>query len=72
MSVLFTPLKLGSITIPNRLGMSVMARNRSKTVPNEFMKQYYEQRALGGAGLIVTEGILLTLQGTEWPDAPGI
>ncbi|KAJ7780328.1 hypothetical protein DFH07DRAFT_950370 [Mycena maculata] len=73
MSALFTPLKLGGITIPNRLGMSAITRNRSsKTVPNEIMKQYYEQRAVGGAGLIVTEGTLITPQGTEWPDAPGI
>ncbi|KAJ7751552.1 hypothetical protein DFH07DRAFT_745444, partial [Mycena maculata] len=35
----------------------------SKTVPNEIMKQYYDQRAVGGAGLIVTEGTLITRQG---------
>jgi len=36
------------------------------------MKEYYVQRVQGGAGLIVTEGILITRQGTEWPHAPGI
>ncbi|KAJ6606329.1 flavoprotein NADH-dependent oxidoreductase [Mycena vulgaris] len=73
MSVLFTPLKVGSITIPNRIGMSALTRNRaSGTVPNEVMKEYYDQRALGGAGLIVSEGTLITPQGTEWPEAPGI
>ncbi|KAJ7214953.1 hypothetical protein GGX14DRAFT_609869 [Mycena pura] len=73
MSALFTPLKLGSTTIPNRLGMSALTRNRStKTVPNEIMLKYYVQRANGGAGLIVSEGILITRQGTEWPLAPGI
>ncbi|KAJ7639459.1 flavoprotein NADH-dependent oxidoreductase [Roridomyces roridus] len=72
-SALFTPLKLGSVTIPNRLGMSALTRNRSSaTVPNDLMKEYYNQRAAGGAGLIVTEGTLITRQGTEWPDAPGI
>ncbi|KAJ6606263.1 flavoprotein NADH-dependent oxidoreductase [Mycena vulgaris] len=73
MSALFTPLKLGSVTIPNRIGMSALTRNRSSgNVPNELMKQYYDQRALGGAGLIVSEGTLITRQGTEWPNAPGI
>ncbi|KAJ7491282.1 hypothetical protein FB451DRAFT_637246 [Mycena latifolia] len=70
---LFTPLKLGSITIANRIGMSALTRNRSTdTVPNEIMLKYYVQRAVGGAGLIVTEGTLITRQGTEWPQAPGI
>jgi 2,4-dienoyl-CoA reductase-like NADH-dependent reductase (Old Yellow Enzyme family) len=52
------------------------------------MLKYYVQRAKGGAGLIVSEGILITRQGyadicssscylisnpsTEWPYAPGI
>ncbi|KAJ7671022.1 hypothetical protein B0H17DRAFT_989380 [Mycena rosella] len=73
MSALFTPLKLGSVTIPNRIGMSALTRNRSSaTVPNELMREYYTQRSTGGAGLIVTEGALITRQGTEWTDAPGI
>ncbi|KAF7364145.1 Oxidored-FMN domain-containing protein [Mycena sanguinolenta] len=73
MSALFTPLKLGSTTIPNRLGMSALTRNRSSaTVPNDIMLKYYVQRAKGGAGLIVTEAILITRQGTEWQQAPGL
>ncbi|KAJ7453197.1 hypothetical protein FB451DRAFT_1281986 [Mycena latifolia] len=73
MSALFAPLKLGSVTIPNRLGMSALTRNRSTdTVPNDVMKEYYVQRARGGAGLIVSEGVLITRQGSEWPAAPGI
>ncbi|KAJ7118736.1 hypothetical protein C8R44DRAFT_878292 [Mycena epipterygia] len=69
----FTPLKLGSITIQNRIGMSALTRNRSTaTIPNEIMLKYYVQRAVGGAGLIVTEGTLITRQGSEWPQAPGI
>ncbi|KAJ7915490.1 flavoprotein NADH-dependent oxidoreductase [Mycena leptocephala] len=70
---LFTPFKLGGITIPNRIGMSALTRNRSTdTVPNEIMLKYYLQRATGGAGLIVSEGTLITRQGSEWPAAPGI
>ncbi|KAJ7090996.1 hypothetical protein C8R44DRAFT_835902 [Mycena epipterygia] len=73
MSTLFTPLQLGSFTIPNRIGMSPMTRDRSTdTVPNKLMKKYYVQRAVGAAGLIVSEGALITRQGTEYPNAPGI
>ncbi|KAJ7036521.1 hypothetical protein C8F04DRAFT_472030 [Mycena alexandri] len=75
MPSLFTPLQLGSITIPNRLGMSALTRNRAiepGTVPTELMKQYYEQRAIGGAGLIVSEGTLITRQGGQFPYVPGI
>ncbi|KAJ7061600.1 hypothetical protein C8F01DRAFT_1286370 [Mycena amicta] len=70
---LLTPLKIGSVTIVNRVGMSALTRNRStKTVPNDIMCEYYTQRAEGGAGLIVGEGVLITRQGTEWQAAPGI
>ncbi|KAF8188254.1 hypothetical protein K438DRAFT_1972441 [Mycena galopus ATCC 62051] len=73
MSALFTPVKLGSITFPNRIGMAALTRNRSTaTVPNEIMLKHYLQRVKGGAGLIVSEAILISPQGTEWQAAPGI
>jgi 2,4-dienoyl-CoA reductase-like NADH-dependent reductase (Old Yellow Enzyme family) len=63
-SSLFQPLQLGDITIQNRIGMSALTRNRARnTVPSELMAEYYVQRTLGGAGLIVTEGTLVTRQG---------
>ncbi|KAF9010822.1 hypothetical protein BDQ17DRAFT_1421148 [Cyathus striatus] len=72
-SVLFTPLRLGTIAIPNRITMASLTRSRAPgTIPNDIMKEYYVQRARGGAGLIVTEGTLIARQGTEWPHAPGI
>jgi 2,4-dienoyl-CoA reductase-like NADH-dependent reductase (Old Yellow Enzyme family) len=43
------------------------------SVPNEHLLEYYTQRAGGtGAGLIFSEGVLITPQGTEWPHAAGI
>ncbi|KAJ7453232.1 hypothetical protein FB451DRAFT_1282072 [Mycena latifolia] len=73
MSALFTPLELGSTTIRNRIGMSALTRDRSTdTVPNELMKKYYVQRTLGGAGLIVSEGTLVTRYGMEMQNVPGI
>ena len=66
---LFTPLKLGRHTLANRIVMSPMTRNRGVN-PGALAAQYYEQRA--SAGLIISEGTLISEQGTEWPAAPGI
>jgi 2,4-dienoyl-CoA reductase-like NADH-dependent reductase (Old Yellow Enzyme family) len=61
-SILFEPLQLGDITIKNRIAMSALTRDRAtKTIPNEVMQEYYVQRS--NAGLIVTEGTLITRQG---------
>ncbi|RXW15601.1 hypothetical protein EST38_g10254 [Candolleomyces aberdarensis] len=70
---LFNPLKLGSIVLPNRIMMSALTRNRARnTIPTDNLVEYYTQRARGGAGLIVSEGTLISRQGTEWQHAPGI
>ncbi|KAH8822755.1 flavoprotein NADH-dependent oxidoreductase [Flagelloscypha sp. PMI_526] len=72
-SSLFQPLVLGSTTVRNRIAMSALTRNRAiDTVSTDLMVEYYTQRARGGAGLIVTEGILVSRQGTEWQHAPGL
>lgn len=53
---LFTPFKIGSLELPNRIIMSPMTRVRAEEgcVPSERMGRYYAQRAT--AGLIITEG----------------
>lgn len=59
---LFTPLKIGDSTIKNRITMAALTRNRAEdSYPTDVMKEYYVQRA--NAGLITTEGILITPQG---------
>ncbi|KIK54934.1 hypothetical protein GYMLUDRAFT_48316 [Collybiopsis luxurians FD-317 M1] len=70
---LFQPVKLGPLHLRNRVFMSALTRNRAvpTNIPNNIMLEYYQQRA-GSAGLIISEGILITPQGTEWPHAPGI
>ena len=61
---LFNSLQVGSITLKNRFVMSALTRNRAaNTYPSDLMKEYYVQRVQGGAGLIVSEGILITRQG---------
>ncbi|THG99867.1 hypothetical protein EW026_g2559 [Hermanssonia centrifuga] len=71
---LSSPMSLGNLTLRNRNIMSSLTRSRSfpDAVPNEHNVEYYTQRAKGGAGLILTEGTLVSQQGTEWPGAPGI
>jgi len=47
---LFTPEKVGSVEMENRVVMSPMTRCRAiGNVPNELMAEYYKQRS--GAGL---------------------
>ncbi|KAF5353841.1 hypothetical protein D9758_010590 [Tetrapyrgos nigripes] len=72
-AALLRPLQLGPYTTRNRIFMSAMTRNRSvpTNVPNDLNVEYYRQRARS-AGLIVSEGILVSQQGTEYPHAPGI
>jgi len=52
---LFEPYKLGPITLPNRLVMAPLTRNRALAglVPNPLAIEYYGQRA--SAGLLVSE-----------------
>lgn len=54
---LFTPSKIGNVEIKNRIVMSPMMLNFGQINGNvtEKMSDYYEERAKGGAGLIITE-----------------
>ncbi|MGN0520709.1 MAG: FAD-dependent oxidoreductase [Candidatus Fimenecus sp.] len=54
---LFTPGKIGNVEIKNRVVMPPMMLGFGQFdgTPTETMMNYYEERAIGGAGLIVTE-----------------
>mgnify|MGYP003443313214 FL=1 len=54
-NTLFSPLQMGSVTLPNRVLMAPLTRMRAAPgdVPTPLMPEYYRQRA--SAGLIVTE-----------------
>ncbi|MGI4866373.1 MAG: alkene reductase [Janthinobacterium lividum] len=72
-SVLFTPFKIGAITVPNRLAMAPMTRSRANNpgnVPTDSTVKYYVQRA--SAGLIITEGSQISQQGVGYVSTPGI
>ncbi|KAF7967472.1 hypothetical protein HWV62_34119 [Athelia sp. TMB] len=68
------PLHLGPMTLRNRVIMASLTRSRATPVDvaNSTNVEYYRQRAAGGAGLILSEGTLVSMQGTEWPHVPGI
>ena len=69
---LFTPLRLGAMTAPNRIVMAPLTRMRAgpNRVPTALMAEYYTQRA--SAGLIVTEATVISRQGTGCPNTPGV
>ena len=54
---LFSPGKIGSVTLKNRLVMSPMGIGLAELdgTPSADMIAYYEARAIGGAGLIIPE-----------------
>lgn len=72
MPTLFDPLKLGALTLKNRIVMAPLTRSRAgeDRIPNALMAEYYRQRA--GAGLILTEATSVTPQGLGYADTPGI
>ncbi|MGV3655204.1 MAG: alkene reductase [Noviherbaspirillum sp.] len=73
MATLFDPLKIGDLTLANRVIMSPLTRSRATgggRVPNDLMAQYYVQRA--SAGLILSEATAVSPQGVGYADTPGI
>ncbi len=69
---MFTPIKLGSIELKNRLVMAPLTRMRAidGDVPNPLAKTYYAQRA--SAGLIISEATQISPIGKGYPATPGI
>ncbi|HEY2210628.1 MAG TPA: alkene reductase [Bradyrhizobium sp.] len=72
-SKLLEPYKLGPLTLPNRLVMAPLTRNRATPpgmVPSPLAIEYYGQRA--SAGLLITEATQISQQGQGYQDTPGI
>jgi N-ethylmaleimide reductase len=71
-SKLLEPYKLGPLTLPNRLVMAPLTRNRAVEglVPSPLAVEYYGQRA--SAGLLITEASQVSQQGQGYQDTPGI
>lgn len=69
---LFSPTKLGSIQLANRIVMAPLTRNRAGqgNVPQPINAEYYAQRA--SAGLIITEATPISATAHGYPATPGI
>lgn len=72
MTMLFSPLKLGALTVPNRVFMAPLTRCRAgdEHIPNNLMAQYYAQRA--SAGLIIAEATMAIEGHSAFWKEPGI
>jgi len=71
LSALAAPLKMGELTLKNRVVMSGMTRARCPNkIPTEHVVEYYRQRA--GAGLLITEATCINELGYGWADSPAI
>jgi 2,4-dienoyl-CoA reductase-like NADH-dependent reductase (Old Yellow Enzyme family) len=72
MSVLFQTLKIGDLTLKNRIIMAPLTRARAgdARIPNDLMAEYYRQRS--SAGLILTEATSVSPMGVGYARTPGI
>lgn len=70
---LFEPVKIGTLELKNRIAMAPMATGTSETVdhithvPGERTVAYYEARAKGGCGLLMTEFVSFQPMGISGP-----
>lgn len=72
MTTLFDSIKVGALTLPNRMVMAPLTRGRAESdgTPTEIMVEYYRQRAT--AGLIISEATSISPFGIGWVNAPTI
>jgi 2,4-dienoyl-CoA reductase-like NADH-dependent reductase (Old Yellow Enzyme family) len=72
LSLLLEPLKVGALTLPNRVIMAPLTRLRGTVdhLPTPVMAEYYQQRA--SAGLIISEGTPISPMGVGYAQVPGI
>ncbi|HEX9227619.1 MAG TPA: alkene reductase [Arthrobacter sp.] len=70
--MLFSPMTLGELELPNRLVMAPLTRVRSGKdgVPGPLLVEHYRQRA--SLGLIVSEGTYPSRAGQGFPGQPGL
>ena len=70
---LFDPLKIRDVTLRNRIGVSPMCQYSSRDgLANEWHLVHLGCRAVGGAGLVMTEAAAVLPEGRISPDDLGI
>lgn len=70
--MLFDPLQVGALTLPNRILLAPLTRTRAGTehIPNALMAEYYAQRASGG--LLITECTMVAPGTSAFVAEPGV
>ena len=77
-TMLFEPLQLRGVTLPNRIAVSPMQvyMADAKSMANDWHLQHLGKFATGGAGLVITEGLIVDPVGRStysdcgiWTDA---
>ncbi|MFI8519271.1 FAD-dependent monooxygenase [Streptomyces sp. NPDC085481] len=70
---MFTPFRLGGLTLRNRVVVSPMDQYVAEDgVPGDFHLVHLGARALGGAGLVMTEMVCVSEQGRITPGCTGL
>lgn len=69
---MLAPLDLGHTTLKNRVIMGSMHTNLEETKDWNRVAEFYEERARGGAALMVTGGIAPNKEGGVFPGAAGL
>jgi 2,4-dienoyl-CoA reductase-like NADH-dependent reductase (Old Yellow Enzyme family) len=70
---LFKPLSLRSVTIPNRVGVSPMCQySAERGLANDWHLVHLGARAIGGAGLVMTEAAAVSPEGRISPQDLGL
>ena len=73
MASFFKPLRLGALTLPNRIIMAPLTRCRATPgtfAPNELMAAMYAARA--DAGLLIAEATVISEEARGFPNTPGV
>lgn len=70
---MFTPFRLGELTLRNRVVVSPMDMySATDGVPGDFHLVHLGARALGGAGLVMTEMVCVSAEGRITPGCTGL
>ncbi|GMG24941.1 unnamed protein product [Ambrosiozyma monospora] len=69
---LFKPIKVGSVTLQNRLAFAPTTRfrNTKDFIPTNLIKKHYEDRAENNGGLLITEATFVSPQAGLYAHAP--
>lgn len=73
MSLLFSPLTLRSVTLPNRIAVAPMCQYSAQDgFANDWHMVHLGSRAVGGAGLVIFEASAVVAEGRITPEDLGI